>query len=313
MNEEILYSVIVPVYNSENTVGQVIDRIFSFFLSRESVGFEIILVNDASRDRSWEILTRRAVNDTRIVAVNLMRNYGQHTALYCGLKYSRGAYVITLDDDLQNPPEEMSHLIEKVAEGHDVVFGRFKQKQHSWMRRLGSLLIRQINQRIFHCPPGLFPTNFRIIRREVVERILQYQVVYPYITGLSLMFSANPANVWVEHRERAEGESNYTLYRILGLVARILFNYSVWPLRFVSMSGLLISLLSFLAGLVVLYAKIFGGINVQGWASIMVMMSLFNGVTILMLGMLGEYTVRILQQVSSKQVFHVKDVISNHG
>ena len=302
------YSVVVPVYNAAQTIGLLVDQISEFFKG-ESFDFAVILVNDGSTDESWDVLRGLVLKDQRVTAINLLQNYGQQTALYCGFQHTTADYVITLDDDLQNPPQEIRHLIEKASEGHDVVYGRYRHKRHSWVRVLGSLLIRQINRRIFLCPPHLFPTNFRLMRREVIERILQYQTAYPYITGLALMFSANPANVWVEHRERPGGKSNYTPFKILSLVARILFNYSLWPLRAVSTAGFVISLASFLIGLGIIYIRFFRGFRVEGWAGIMVMLSFFNGVTILILGMLGEYTARILRQISSTQAFHVKEVI----
>jgi len=311
-SKEAKYSVVIPVYNSAHTVALVVDQVADFF-GRERTEYEIVLVNDGSRDASWDVLKTTATGDARIIAVNLLQNYGQHTALYCGFQYCTGERVITLDDDLQNPPAEIGRLIEKADEGHDVVFGRYRQKRHPWGRVMGSLLIRQINRRIFHCPRELVPTNFRLIQRDVIDRMLQYQTAYPYITGLTLMFAANPANVWVEHLERPGGKSNYTLRRILSLVARILFNYSLWPLRFVSTAGLIISFASFLIGLGIIYVRVFRGFSVEGWAGIMVMLSFFNGVTVLMLGMLGEYTARILRQVSSKQAFHVKEVIAREG
>jgi polyisoprenyl-phosphate glycosyltransferase len=179
------------------------------------------------------------------------------------------------------------------------------------VRRFGSSIIRLINNRVFHCPRGIVPTNFRLIRRDVVERILQYHTSYPYITGLVLMFSNNPANVLVEHRERPEGKSNYNLVRILSLVARILFNYSVWPLRLVSTAGILISFVSFIIGLVLIANKLLDKVAVEGWTGMMVMLAFFNGVVILILGMLGEYTARILQQISSSAIYHVKEIVGN--
>ena len=306
------YSVVIPVYNSSGIVGHVIDQTKSFF-EKKQWDYEIILVNDGSRDQSWNVISQYAARDSHIVAVNLMRNYGQHTAVYCGFKYSSGDYVITIDDDLQNPPREIIHLVEKVKEGHDVIFGRFKQKRHSGVRNVGSYVIRLINNRVFGCPNDIVPTNFRLIRRDVVDRILEYHTIYPYITGLVIMFSNNMTNVWVEHQERMEGKSNYNLYKILSLVTRILFNYSVWPLRFVSTAGFLVSLFSFLAGLVLIANKLTDNIKVEGWTGLMVMLAFFNGITILILGMLGEYTARILQQISSSEVFHVKDIVKNEA
>jgi glycosyltransferase involved in cell wall biosynthesis len=305
------YSIVIPVYNSARIVEQVIDQTMDLF-EKQGWDYEIILVNDGSRDQSWEVISKKAKVCPPVTAVNLMRNYGQHTAVYCGFRFSSGDYVITIDDDLQNPPEEIIHLIDKLKDGHDLVFGRFRQKKHSGVRNIGSHIIRLINNRVFRCPPDIIPTNFRLIRRDVIDRILQYHTSYPYITGLVIMFSNNPANVWVEHRERLEGRSNYNLYKILSLVARILFNYSVWPLRLVSSAGFLISFLSFLVGVILIFNKLLDKVQVEGWTGLMVMLAFFNGMVILILGMLGEYTARVLQQISSSEIYHVKD-IAKHG
>ncbi|MFB0536471.1 MAG: glycosyltransferase family 2 protein [Anaerolineae bacterium] len=314
MNQQeklIKYSVVIPVYNSASTVGETIDRTVAFF-EGHSWNHELILVNDGSRDQSWDVLREKALANPHIVAINLLRNYGQHTALLCGFQESTGDYVITMDDDLQNPPEEIVHLINKAGEGHDVVFGRFRKKKHPWYRRLGSLLIRATNRQIFHQPKGLVLTNFRIIRRDVVDRMCSYRTHYPYIQGLALMFSINPSNVWVEHQSRRVGKSNYNLLKIAELVMRILFNYSSYPLRLVSMVGIVISTLSLLLGLYYLWKAIFIGVRVPGWTTVVVLISFFNGIVILILSMLGEYTVRLLNQTSSTESYHVKEIIGPH-
>ena len=302
------YSVVIPVYNSAKTVEDVIDQTKDFFI-RHLWDYEIILINDGSNDRSWEKISKRASGDPNIVAIDLMKNYGQHSAIYCGFEYSTGEFIITIDDDLQNPPNEIIHLIEKINNGYDVVFGRYRQKKHSLVRRLGSYLIKLINEKIFNCPPNIVPTNFRIIHRDVVDRILDYHTVYPYITGLTILLSNNPANVWVEHRERTEGKSNYTFYKIIKLVSRILFNYSVWPLRLVSTIGTTISIFSFLWGIILIVNKLLDNVRIEGWTGIMVMLAFFNGIVIFILGMLGEYITRILQHVSSKKVYYIKKLV----
>jgi glycosyltransferase involved in cell wall biosynthesis len=305
------YTVVIPVYNSANIVGQTIDRTAAFF-EKHNLAYELILVNDASPDQSWEVLREKALTNPHLVAINFLKNYGQHTAVFCGLQKSTGDYVITMDDDLQNPPEEIIHLIDKAGQGHDLVFGRFRVKQHAGYRRMGSLLIGAINQRLFHKPDDLVLTNFRMIRRDVVDRICAYQTSYPYIPGLALMFSANPANVWVEHKLRPVGGSNYNFFKIAELVMRILFNYSSFPLRLVSLIGGAIAGLSFLLGLYFLGKAIFIGTSVPGWASVVVLLAFFNGVVILILSMLGEYTVRLLHQTSQAQSYHIKEIIKSN-
>jgi hypothetical protein len=221
--------------------------------------------------------------------------------------------VITLDDDLQNPPEEIAHLIAKVDEGHDVVFGRFRVKRHALYRRWGSLLVGTINRRIFHQPKDLVLTNFRIIRRDVVDRVCAYQTLYPYVPGLVLMFAARPVNVWVDHQERPVGKTNYNIVRITQLVMRILFNYSSWPLRMVAAMGIVISAVAFLIGLVFFLRALFRTGMQPGWSSLVVLLAFFNGVTLLILGMLGEYLVRLLNQTSSHRSYTVKEVVRSDG
>ena len=204
------------------------------------------------------------------------------------------------------------HLVNQMQAGnHDVVFGRFRQKQHSLGRRFGSGLIRMINNNVFYCPADIVPSNFRLMHRAVIDRMLGYKTAYPYTTGLALMFAQSIGNVWVEHRERHEGKSNYNLVRILSLVLRILFNYSVWPLRLVTVTGFIISFVSFFIGIVLVVRKLLDNIQIEGWTGIMVMLAILNGLIILMLGMLGEYTVRILQQMNSKETYHIKDIVSH--
>lgn len=302
------YSVVIPVYNSSQHVGATIDACVDY-LESSGLSYELILVNDSSRDTSWDVIRERCARHPRLTAINLLRNYGQHTAVLCGLEHSRGEYVVTLDDDLQNPPAEIAHLRRKAAEGHDVVFGRFRKKHHSLVRRLGSRLVNWINTRIFQKPPELVLTNFRLLHRSVVQRIVAHKTPYPYISGLAAMYAQRPADVVVEHRRRTAGTSNYGPLEILKLVMRILFNYSAFPLRLTSAIGLMVSLVSFLLAGYFLVRGLFLGTSVPGWASVAVMLAFFNGLSLLLLGMLGEYVVRILRQVSQGSHYHVTEII----
>ena len=304
------YSVVIPVYNSGNIVGETIERTVAFFQQRD-LDYELILVNDGSKDKSWHVICEKARSNPAILGINLIRNYGQHTATLCGFRHASGEYVITLDDDLQNPPEEIIHLINKAQEGFDLVFGRFHKKRHALYRRVGSLLIGALNNRLFYKPKGLVTGGFRILRRDLVGRICSYQTPYPYITGLALLFAANPANVWVNHQPRKEGKSQYDLLKIVDLVMRILFNYSSYPLRFISMVGVAIAGLSFVMGLYYIVRALTVGVPVPGWTSLVVLFSFLNGIIILMLSMLGEYCVRLLNQTSYPESYQIKEIISN--
>ncbi len=304
------YSVVVPVFNSARVVGDTIDRIVDVF-EEAGLRYELILVNDGSRDKSWQIISDRARSRPHVVALNLLRNYGQHHANLAGLREATGDYVITMDDDLQNPPDQALLLIEEVMKGRDLVFGRFERKQAAGYRRIGSKLISMVNRRVFAQPPGLAVSNFRILRRDVVDRICESRTAHPYITGQALMNSNDPSDVPVRHDPRPVGKSNYGLRRILSLVFAILFSYSLFPLRAAAMIGFLAAVGSFLLGAFYLVRSLFVETAVPGWTTIAVLLSFFNGVVIMLLSMLGEYVVRTLNAVSAESTYHVTERVSS--
>jgi len=302
------YSIVIPVFNSRNVVGLTIDRTVAFF-RKEALDFEIILVNDGSLDMSWGVIQQKAREYPEVVAVDLLHNYGQHVANLCGFSQATGDYVITMDDDLQNPPEEIRKLIDKAAEGYDLVIGRFIEKKHSMVRRLGSRMIGLINRKVFNAPKGLVLSNFRIIQKNVVQRVCAYKTSYPYIPGMVVMFSSRRANVLVEHNRREVGQSNYNIWRIAKLVSEILFNYSSYPLRLVAVIGLVTALASFTLSVFYLAVHVFSGTSVPGWATVVVLLSFFNGMTLFVLGMVGEYLVRLINQTSRADSYHIKEIV----
>lgn len=303
------YSIVVPVYNSEQLVGRTVDRIVEVF-EEAGLTFELILVNDGSRDGSWDVIAARARSHPHVTALDLLRNYGQHHANLAGFREASGDYVITMDDDLQNPPDQALVLVDAAMAGHDVVFGRFDRKQAAGYRRLGSKVINVINRRVFHQPPDLAVSNFRILRRDVVDRICASRTANPYITGQALLYSSNRAHVPVRHEPREVGTSSYSLVKIVRLVLTILFSYSLYPLRLAALLGFVISGVSFLLGAVYLLMGAFGYTEVEGWTTMVVLLALFNGVTIALLSMLGEYIVRTLNTVSSDDSYHVVNRVS---
>ena len=302
---EFTYSVVIPVFNSEELVGGVVEGLLDTFAGA-GLQLEVICVNDGSVDRSWDVIAGLAEAHPNVVAVDLLRNYGQHNANLAGLREATGDYLITMDDDGQNPPGETLRLIAAIVErDDDVVFGRFDSKKASGLRRVGSAMIGQVNRRVFGQPDDLVVSNFRIMTAAVVDRISVAQTSFPYITGQALLASRRRSNVTVEHRARSVGGSNYTIGRILSLVMRILFSYSPAPLRLASLAGLFTSFVAFALGTGVILHKLISGTNVPGWASMMVAMAFTNGMTVLIVSMIGEYTVRVLQQVSSAPTYAI--------
>ncbi|KKK47480.1 hypothetical protein LCGC14_3154760, partial [marine sediment metagenome] len=289
------YSVVIPVYNSEEVISETARQVRDFFLEK-GMQYEIILVNDGSSDNSWGVISKLAAAHAEVVAISLLKNYGQHNANLCGFRKATGDYIITMDDDLQNPPNEIEKLIDTVGAEYDLVIGRFKSKQHSFFRRIGSRFVGWINRKVFDVEDSLVLTNFRIIRRDVVDRVCRDHSAAPYIPGLVLKFSSNRCNVLVNHQPRGYGTSNYTLRKILRLVATILFNHSTIPLRFGAVFGFSVAGVSFFLGLYYLMLALVDIRSTPGWSTLVVLISFFNGILIMLLSIIGEYLVRVLRE-----------------
>jgi glycosyltransferase involved in cell wall biosynthesis len=303
-----LHSVVIPVYNSEELLPKTVERTVAFFEGHD-LDYEIILVDDGSRDGSWQKVLESSRDNSHVVGVRLLKNSGQHSAICCGIRHARGDLVITMDDDLQNPPEEILHLIEKIEEGYDVVFARFAVKRHPLLRRLGSRVVNHLNTRIFAKPREITLTNFRIFTREVADRLARYRTVYPYIPGMLLMMSSRVANVETQHHSRPVGSSNYGLVAISKLVAALLFNYSSFPLKLLTTVGFGISALSFGVGAFYLLKSLLVGSRVTGWPTLTVLLSFLNGFIIVMLGVIGEYVSRVINHLSVESSYQVRDIV----
>ena len=302
------YSIIIPVYNSENVVASTVKATMA---AMESWGlaYEILLVNDGSPDDSWEVISRLAKKFPTLIAVNLNRNYGQHTAVLCGMVEASGDFMITMDDDLQNPPNELIKLIDKIHEGYDLVFARFASKKHASYRKMGSKLISYMNTKVFGKPKGLTLTNFRIFHKRVAAGATAHKTFYPYIPGLLLMNARIMGNVVTEHHPREIGGSNYSMKRIIKLVARLLFNYSSYPLRVMITLGFVVAGFSFLTGLFYFSKAIIMGSTVPGWSSMIVLLSFFNGILIGTLGVIGIYVSRIITELSATNSYSISEVV----
>ena len=217
------YSAVIPVFNSAPIVAATIAQTRQFFESSD-LSYEIIAVDDGSRDGSWEVLRDAARSSGTVTAIRLASNRGQHTATLCGMASASGASIVTLDDDLQHPPAEIARLIEKAAEGHDLVCGRFLQRR-GWVRGAASLAAGALDRTLFHKPRGFVFTSFRLIRRDVVDRLCEYRFPDPYLRGLLVRCASSPANTWVEHRPRVVGRSGYDAVAVARFGARMLRTY----------------------------------------------------------------------------------------
>lgn len=311
MNGSIVtYSVIVPVYNSEKSLHELGTRLIKVFAETVRQTFEIILIDDASTDDSWSILRELRQKDTRIRIFRLMKNSGQHNATLCGLRKCRGEFVVTLDDDLQNPPEEIPKLIEKLQAGYDVVIGVPEHKRHGLYRNLGSRLIDLLLVKIFQKPKDIRFSPLKLMRRNVVDRIVRVQSCYCYLAAYILrnVSHSRIVNVTVEHGPRKYGRSNYSTKRIIALASNLIFNFSSIPLRIGIYFGFLVSFGCIMYSCYILFRELFiAPIKVQGWATLAILISFLFGVLFLFLGTIGEYVYRILREVAADEQYVIQD------
>lgn len=220
--EDIRYSIIIPVYNGENTLSELAARLGAVF-QEMGAAFEVIFVDDHSRDRSWSILEGLALRDSRIRCIRLSRNFGQHNATLCGMAHARGSCIVTMDDDLQHAPEDIPLLIKKMQEtGCRAVIARLVNKKFPYYRRKASDLMRKAAERIIKKPAGIHLSSFRLLDGPTAQGMLRCNTPFPYIPALLFEVTANVANVEIEHRARIFGESNYTLAKMFKLACRLL-------------------------------------------------------------------------------------------
>lgn len=302
----IMYSVVIPVYNSEKTIIELHKRIKQTF-DEIKADFEIVFIDDNSKDNSWQVLTELAENNKNIQAIQLMRNFGQHNALMCGFHYARGNFIITMDDDLQNPPEEIHKLIAKLDEGFDLVYGTYLEKKHSRLRNLGSLFVQMLYKKTFGLKNTISP--FRIISGQVIEKILSYDSNFVFLDGLLAWNTSRINTVYVQHQNRKDGKSGYTLRKLISLSVNMAANFSIIPLQLASLIGFLFSIIGFLMAVIFFIKKLVFDIPVTGYTSLIVAITIFAGIQLMTLGLIGEYIGRIHINVNKKPQFAIRNKI----
>jgi undecaprenyl-phosphate 4-deoxy-4-formamido-L-arabinose transferase len=306
-------SFVIPVFNGAGTIGAVVQEIHDLYADME---IEVVLVNDGSKDDSEQ--TCRALLDRypqTLVFVHLARNFGEHNAVLAGLNHARGDLVAVLDDDGQNPPQEVRRLIEAIRTGgFDAVYGRYRVKRHSRLRNLGSWFNNCMANRMLKKPPDLYLSSFKIMNRFLVEEITAYKGAFPYIDGLILRATRNLGQVDVEHRQRAEAASNYTLRRLFALWLNMFLNFSIMPLRVSALLGLATAGLSLLLLIAIVIDKLYINPEVTlGLPTVLVTVVFFAGVQLMILGTIGEYVGRLFLDHSKSPQFVVRYVRRGGG
>jgi undecaprenyl-phosphate 4-deoxy-4-formamido-L-arabinose transferase len=302
-------SVVVPVYRSAETLRALLTRLTAV-LDGLGQSYEIVLVDDGSPDDSWAVLC--ALRDEyaeRVVAVQLMRNYGQHNALMCGFRRSRGRLVVTMDDDLQNPPEEVPKLLDALrARDLDLVYGSYGSKAHRGWRNLGSGVVNAFYRMVFRS--GVTVTSFRAMRRELVQSIFPYNLNFTFIDGLLAWNTQRIGEVPVDHRPRAKGRSGYSLSKLTLLALNLFTNFSLLPLQVVSILGMVVSFAGLLGALYYLVRYVLNEMAVPGYASTIIAVLVLGGLQLLSLGIMGEYLGRLHLNVNRKPQYTERQVLT---
>jgi glycosyltransferase involved in cell wall biosynthesis len=300
-------SIVIPVYNGASSIAELVGALEQLEIPG---GHEIVLVNDGSRDNSLAVC-RGLVESARvsITLIDLSRNYGEHNAVMAGLRHVSGAHVITMDDDLQNPPEEVERLLSHAQEsGHEVIYTYYDEKQHAFWRNLGSRFTNWVAGFVLDKPKGFYLSSFRCMSAFVVREITRYEGPFPYIDGLILQVTQDIDRLLVRHLPRAVGRSNYTMRRLLRLWLSMFVNFSVMPLRLSTLTGFGLSLIGTVGSLIAITEALFFA-PPAGWASLMAAVLLLSGVQLVILGIVGEYLGRLYLTANNKPQSITKTVM----
>ena len=305
------YSVVIPCYKSAKTIKKVVMLTAEEFDKLKIEDYEFVLVNDCSPDsgETIEVLKALAEEYSFVKVVNLGKNAGQHNATMAGLRYASGDYIISMDDDMQTHPSQLPKLLSKLEEGYDIVYGYYPKKKESSFRRLGSSLNHFTVRLLIHKPKWLKTSSFWVIRRYIRDYAIQYTHPSVHLQGIFLRTTDNIACIPIQHFEREQGTSTYTLKKLIKLYSNIV-GYSVIPLRIVMSLGYLMAAAGFITDVVVIVRKLLNPGIAAGWSSLIGTMCLFSGVILVALGIVGNYVGRLFTGQTKAPQYVVRDLFN---
>lgn len=302
------YSVVVPVFNSEDTLEELFNRTKAVF-DGLGASFEFVFVEDCGGDHSWEVLQKMKLeHPDQVTAIQLHRNYGQHNATICGFSFARAERVITIDDDLQHPPEEIPKLIERFDEGDaDIVYGIFSKKRHSKLRNIGSSSVKKTSKMLLNGTGK--GSSFRLVKKELIAKLIEHNLHFVFIDQLLLWHTNAIDFVLVEHHKRKVKQSGYTFQKLFNLVTDLTYFYTNIPLKIMVYGGLIMSLVFFLFGLRFILQKWLFNVSVPGYTSTIVTILFSTGIIVFSLGIIGGYLSRIYMVQNKKPPFTIRKVL----
>ena len=301
-------SFIIPCYYSEKTLAGVVAEIDTMMEKLPGYDHEILMINDGSKDGTWQEILRLCGEKEQRRGINFARNFGQHAALMAGLRSAEGELILCLDDDGQTPASEAPKLIRAIEAGADVVYASYgRGKKHSFFRNFGTLMNEEMAHLLLGKPRELFVSSYFVMRRFVAEEMIRYENSYPYLIGLVLRTTDNIVNVEVEHRSREQGSSGYTMKKLLGLWMNGFTAFSIQPLRFSTLIGAVTAGLGFLYGIYTIIKRLVNPEVPMGFSAIMSAIVFFGGMILLMLGMAGEYIGRTYISVNKAPQYVIRE------
>jgi undecaprenyl-phosphate 4-deoxy-4-formamido-L-arabinose transferase len=300
-------SVVIPVFNEEENLPELVSRLKDALVALDRT-YEVIFVNDGSRDKSFSILKESAEADDRLVVIDFNRNYGQHAAVFAGFEASRGDIVVTLDADLQNPPEEIGKLVTKMEEGYDVVGSVRVKRRDSLFRKLASRLINKVTSTVTGVKLHDYGCMLRAYRRDIVKTLCSSREISTFIPVLADLFAGRVTEVPVAHAERSRGQSKYSLFKLVRLQFDLITSFSLLPLRATMFIGFITAILSMAVAIILIAGRLVLG---QEWAvggvfTLFAALFFFLGVMIFSIGLLGEYVGRIYMEVRRRPRFVIR-------
>lgn len=307
-----LVSVVVPCYNSENTIRELVEMSMEEIRKIPGYDCEFILVNDCSKDRTFEVIEGLCRDYPNVRGINLMRNFGQHCALMCAMNYARGDLILGMDDDMQTHPSQIPTILKYQQKGFDVVYGVYEKTLNSPAKRFTSWFNKITSRWLLGRPKDIRSSNFWVITSKVKREVIKFKNWDPYVDAIFFRVTHNIGNVKIEHHKREYGRSGYTLWKLMKLWLAY-FNYSIVPLRVAAVLGTITSLLGFICALVTIIHKLVDPTTTVGWASTVSLMLIFFGFTLLVLGVIGEYVGEIVLSINSTPQFIVRETLNMDG
>lgn len=305
---KMLVSIVIPCYNSEKSIGKLVDLCMESFAGWDDYECEMVLVNDCSHDATFREITRCVEKyPGRITGVDFSKNYGQHAALLAAMHYVKGDLVVGMDDDLQNHPDQIRQFLDKMEEGYDVVFGVYRERQFGWFKNMTSKISQFLMVRLVDRPKGIEMSNFWCARRFVTDEMIRYRGNDALIQPLFARITSNMADISLEHFKREFGTSNYSFRKSFRLFMTFM-DYSTAPLRLAVFFGAAFSLAGFIATIALIIHKFVDPTVQTGWSSIMCLMLILSGFLFLMLGVIGEYVGKLISTSTNKPQYVVREV-----